>query len=93
MSKAPKTPSPLSRFFAHEAAGGIVLIAATVAALMVANSPLQGWYLTALEQPLSITLGGTGLTKPLILWINDGLMAVFFCLIGLELKREVLEGK
>ena len=93
MSKAPKTPPPLSRFFAHEAAGGIVLIAATVAALVVANSPLQGWYLTALEQPLSITLGGTGLTKPLILWINDGLMAVFFFLIGLELKREVLEGK
>ena len=66
---------------------------ATALALAVANSPLQVWYLTALDAPLSITLGGTGLTKPLILWINDGLMAVFFFLIGLELKREVVEGK
>ena len=53
----------------------------------------MSWYLQALDAPLSITLGGTGLTKPLILWINDGLMAVFFFLIGLELKHEVLEGK
>ena len=66
---------------------------ATALALAVANSPLQVWYLTALDAPLSITLGGTGLTKPLILWINDGLMAVFFFLIGLELKREGVEGK
>ncbi|MEO8243205.1 MAG: Na+/H+ antiporter NhaA [bacterium] len=86
-------PPFLTRFFKHEAAGGVVLILATCAALIVANSPLQPWYLAALDSPLSITLGGTGLTKPLILWINDGLMAVFFFLIGLELKREVLEGK
>lgn len=79
--------------FAHEAAGGVVLILAAIAALLVANSPLQTWYEAALQSPLSITLGGSGLTKPLILWINDGLMAVFFFLIGLELKREVLEGK
>lgn len=79
--------------FAHEAAGGVVLILAAVAALLVANSPLDAWYQVALQSPLSITLGGSGLTKPLILWINDGLMAVFFFLIGLELKREVLEGK
>ncbi len=87
------TPPFLSRLFQHEAAGGVVLILATIAALIVANSPLQPWYLAALDSPFSITLGGTGLTKPLILWINDGLMAVFFFLIGLELKREVLEGK
>ena len=81
------------RLFTQEAAGGVVLIAATLAALLVANSPLQHWYLAALEAPLGITLGGAGLTKPLILWINDGLMAVFFFLIGLELKRELLVGK
>ena len=87
------TPSRLGRLLAHESAGGIALIAGTLAALVVANSPLQSAYLAALDAPLSITLGGSGLTKPLILWINDGLMAVFFFLIGLELKREVLQGK
>jgi len=86
-------PSYLQRLFGHEAAGGIVLMLATAAALIVANSPLQPAYVAALDAPLSITLNGAGLTKPLILWINDGLMAVFFFLIGLELKREVLEGK
>ena len=83
----------IQRLFRHEAAGGVVLVLATIAALLVANSPLQPWYAAALKVPLSVTLGGTGLTKPLILWINDGLMAVFFLLIGLELKREVLTGK
>jgi NhaA family Na+:H+ antiporter len=85
--------SLMYRIFSHDAAGGVVLILATMAALIVANSPLHDWYLGALDAPLSITLGGTGLTKPLILWINDGLMAVFFFLIGLELKHEVLQGK
>jgi Na+:H+ antiporter, NhaA family len=95
MSKtaAPPAPTLLSRLLGHEAAGGVVLMLATLAALLVANSPLRAAYLSGLDLPLSITLGGTGLTKPLILWINDGLMAVFFFLIGLELKREVLEGK
>lgn len=95
MNRNAKAPaqSTLSRLLGHEAAGGVVLMLATLAALIVANSPLRAAYLSALEAPLSITLAGTGLTKPLILWINDGLMAVFFFLIGLELKREVLEGK
>ena len=95
MNAKPPTPpaSTLARLFAHDAAGGVVLILATAVALLVANSALQPWYVAALDAPLSITLGGTGLTKPLILWINDGLMAIFFFLIGLELKREVREGK
>ena len=94
MTQHAHTPSSLlSRMFAHEAAGGVALILAAIAALLVANSALQPWYDAALAAPLSITLNGTGLTKPLILWINDGLMAVFFFLIGLELKRELLEGK
>ena len=97
MTRAAPHPDPsrtaLERLFGHDAAGGVVLILATALALAIANSPLQPLYLSALQAPLSITLSGTGLTKPLILWINDGLMAVFFFLIGLELKREVMEGK
>ena len=85
--------SALARLFRHEAAGGVLLMLAAVAALVVANSSLLPLYDGALESVLSITLNGAGLSKPLFLWINDGLMAVFFFLIGLELKREVLEGK
>ena len=93
MTEAPPNTDPIGRLFGHDAAGGVVLMLATALALIVANSPLQPWYLAALDAPLSITLAGAGLTKPLILWINDGLMAVFFFLIGLELKRELREGK
>ena len=64
-----------------------------IAALLVANSALAPYYDGVLGSYLAITLDGEGLNKPLILWINDGLMAVFFFLIGLELKREILEGK
>ncbi|RME17752.1 MAG: Na+/H+ antiporter NhaA [Alphaproteobacteria bacterium] len=85
--------SRLERLFRHEAAGGVVLMAAAVAALIVANSALAPLYEGALSAKLAITLNGEGLAKPLILWINDGLMAVFFLLIGLELKGEMLEGK
>lgn len=90
---SPSPPSPLARILGHDAAGGVALMLATALALVVANSALNERYLAALSAPLSITLSGVGLTKPLILWINDGLMAIFFFLIGLELKREVLIGK
>ena len=93
MTPSPAPPPFLSRLLGHDAAGGVALILATTLALIVANSPLQTWYLAALQAPLSVTLSGSGLTKPLILWINDGLMAIFFLLIGLELKREMREGK
>ncbi|MGL4281682.1 MAG: Na+/H+ antiporter NhaA [Albidovulum sp.] len=83
----------IHRFFRHEAAGGIILVSATLLALMVANSSLSEGYHQLLQTKLSILLGGEGLSKPLILWINDGLMAIFFFLIGLELKREIVEGK
>lgn len=83
----------LDEFFHGDAAGGIVLMLAAAAALMVANSSLFEWYNTVLEVPFAVTINGEGLAKPLILWINDGLMAIFFFLIGLELKRELLEGK
>jgi len=83
----------IDRFFRHEAAGGILLMASAVAAMIVANSSFSEGYDSVLSSVFSIALNGEGLSKPLILWINDGLMAVFFFLIGMELKREILEGK
>jgi NhaA family Na+:H+ antiporter len=83
---------PLQDFLRLEAAGGLVLMAAAVAAMCVANSPLAAGYIEWLDLPVAFTFGNFGLNKPLLLWINDGLMAVFFLLVGLELKRELLEG-
>lgn len=83
----------IDRFFKHDAAGGILLMASAVAAMVVANSALLPVYDSVLNTYFAITFDGAGISKPLILWINDGLMAIFFFLIGLELKREILEGK
>src|SRR5437879_1757469 len=79
-------------FLKLEAASSIVLLLAAVLALILSNSPLAGRYEDILQLPFGITLGEFGLTKPLILWINDGLMAIFFFLVGLEIKRELLQG-
>jgi NhaA family Na+:H+ antiporter len=83
----------LDRFFRHDASGGILLMFAAFAALLVANSTYFPMYDRVLNAQFSVLIDGAGLSKPLILWINDGLMVIFFFLIGLELKREVLEGK
>jgi Na+:H+ antiporter, NhaA family len=83
---------PLHDFLHLEAAGGLVLMAAAVLALLVANSPLAVYYAALLDLPIAISIGTFGFAKPMLLWINDGLMAVFFLLVGMELKREVLEG-
>lgn len=85
--------SALRDFLKLETAGGIVLVAAAVAALVVANSPLSELYASLIDLPVEIRVGTYGIDKPLLLWINDGLMAMFFLLIGLELKRELLEGE
>ena len=58
----------------------------------MANSPLASWYHALLELPLEVRLGEHALAKPLLLWVNDGLMALFFLVAGLEIKREMLEG-
>ena len=79
-------------FLRHEAAAGIVLLVAAVLALLVSNSPLAWIYDALLYMPMSLRIGTFAIDKPLLLWINDGLMAVFFFLVGLEVKREVLIG-
>jgi hypothetical protein len=85
--------SLLQQFLKLESAGGIVLCAAAAVALVLANSPLEALYAQLLELPVAIQLGGLAIAKPLLLWVNDGLMAVFFMLVGLEVKREIVEGE
>ena len=80
-------------FLSAEAKGGLVLISATILAFVAANSPWASAYQAALDLPIAISAGTFSLDKPLILWVNDGLMALFFLLVGLELKAEVLEGR
>jgi len=87
-----KLAKPLQDFFRLESSGGLVLMVATALALLAANSPLATFYAMFLDLPLEIRIGTFGIGKPLLLWINDGLMAVFFFLVGMELKREVVEG-
>jgi len=89
----PIKTSMLDDFLKHNAAGGILLMVATVLALVFANTPLDKIYQLLLSTPLEVRVGSVEIAKPLLLWINDGLMAVFFFLIGLELKRELLEGE
>lgn len=84
---------PFQRFFKTEASSGILLLAFTVIALIWANSPWAASYESLWQTPVTIGGGILSLTKPLILWINDGLMAVFFFLVGLEIKREILVGE
>jgi Na+:H+ antiporter, NhaA family len=83
----------LRDFLKLEAASGILLVAASVCAIVVANSPLDTLYAAFIDIPVEIRVGTFGISKPLLLWINDGFMAVFFLLVGLELKREILEGE
>lgn len=85
--------SPISRFLRMEAAGGILLMMMAVLAIVIANTPLYPYYNLFLETPVEIRVGALEIAKPLLLWINDGLMAVFFFLVGLELKREVVDGE
>ena len=80
-------------FLRHEAAGGIVLLAAAVVALLLSNSPLAWAYGALLSTPGSLSIGAFVIEKPLLLWINDGLMAIFFFLVGLAVKRELLVGE
>ena len=90
-----QTPTQrLRAFIASESAGGIVLIVAAAIALVIANSALLAGYQSLLATPVNFTAGElVSIDKPLLLWINDGLMALFFFLIGLEVKREIVTGQ
>lgn len=85
--------STFTRFFQLEAASGLLLIAAAALALIINNSSLSWLYSGLLDTPVVAQIGALKIAKPLLLWINDGLMAMFFLLIGLEVKREVLDGQ
>lgn len=83
----------LREFLKMEAAGGIILVLAAAVALVVANSALEPVYQQLLSVPMRLGVGSFEIAKPMRLWINDGLMAIFFFLVGLEIKREFLEGE
>ncbi len=82
----------IRQFLRQEAAGGLILIFAATVALFMANSPLFSIYQSFLDVPVSVKIASLDISKPLLLWINDGLMAIFFLVVGLEVKRELIEG-
>jgi Na+:H+ antiporter, NhaA family len=83
----------IREFLKLESASGILLVIAGMVAMLAANSPLAPLYTRLLDVPLTVSIGTHGISKALLLWINDGLMAIFFLLIGLEVKREILAGE
>ena len=85
--------SSINSFLKMESAGGILLMLSAALAIILANTPFQHYYQLLLSTPVEVRVGTLEIAKPLLLWINDGLMAVFFFLVGLELKRELLEGE
>jgi len=84
---------PLNKFIRLETSGSIILFAATLAALVLANSPVGEAFLGFWKNYITISFPGFELSKPILKWINDGLMVIFFFLIGLEIKREVVTGE
>lgn len=85
--------SAVADFMKLESAGGILLLLAAILAMLIANSPLSDVYGSLLGTTVAVQVGALAINKPLLLWVNDGLMAVFFFLIGLEIKREIMEGE
>lgn len=83
----------VDRFLKTESSSGILLMFAALCAMIMANSPFSHIYDLLLDTPVEVRVGALAIAKPLLLWINDGFMAVFFLLVGLELKREILEGE
>ena len=82
----------IQRFLKLESAGGILLLFSAAVAMLLANSPLSSQYNDLLNLPVSLQIGSFSINKTLIHWINDGFMAVFFVLVGMEVKKELFEG-
>ncbi|MEM9574780.1 MAG: Na+/H+ antiporter NhaA, partial [Pseudomonadota bacterium] len=89
----PRIVNRIQDFMKLETSAGIILMFAAALALFANNSFLSGFYDQFLSTPVKIQVGALVIAKPLLLWINDGLMAIFFFLVGLEVKREVLQGE
>ena len=87
------TATYIKNFFKMESAAGILLFMSAILALILANSPWSHYYDLLLDTPVALQIGELIIAKPLLLWVNDGLMAVFFFLVGLELKRELIDGE
>ncbi|MGY8879404.1 MAG: Na+/H+ antiporter NhaA, partial [Dehalococcoidia bacterium] len=85
--------TPFEEFLKIEASGGILLLLATVVALVWVNSPWSDSYKDLWQTKITIGPSGFDLSKAAILWVNDGLMAIFFFVVGLEIKREILVGQ
>jgi len=81
------------KFDRSQSLGGMLLFGATIIAIVIANTRLGDFYQTLRDTPIGFEAGNFGLNKPLLLWINDGLMAIFFFMIGLEIKRELMIGE
>jgi len=82
-----------AHFFQSSSAGGILLLICVALSLLIANTGLAGGFASLLNLPLGFESGAVHLRYPILLWINDGLMAIFFLLVGLEIKREIVEGE
>ncbi|MDN3651819.1 Na+/H+ antiporter NhaA [Thalassotalea ponticola] len=87
------TKTIFRKMIQHDATGGLLLVLAAVLAMIIANSSLNPMYQHFLNVPVSIRIDDFAIAKPLLLWVNDGLMAIFFFLIGLEVKREIIDGE
>jgi len=93
MQASSNANTAIVRFLRLESAGGILLMVTATIAIIIANTPLKSIYDLLLDTPVEVRVGALHIAKPLLLWINDGLMAIFFFLVGLELKRELLDGE
>lgn len=88
-----KIITPFEEFVHRQTTSGLLLMATAILALVLANSDLAGVYQHWIHTPVGINIGGWALEKSLQHWVNDGLMALFFFVVGLELKREALVGE